>query len=269
MRVCFLGAARTVTGSRYLIETRSTRILVDCGLFQGPRELRERNREPLPFNPADLDAILLTHAHLDHSGYLPVVVREGFRGQVISTTGTRDLCSILLPDSAHLQQEAARVSDHRGRRRRERAPLYDQDDVDAAFEALPLRSVRGHIACRRRRVHVHACRAHSRLRLDPALRFAHVDRVFGRHWTRERPTDVSPYSIRAAGVSGDGIHVWRPSPDRAGRGCLRCGRRESCGRARRRAGRAGVRGRTDAGLVACTRSAARGGQDPQNPDIFE
>jgi metallo-beta-lactamase family protein len=140
MRVKFLGAARTVTGSRYLVETKSTRILVDCGLFQGPRELRERNREPLPFDLADLDAIVLTHAHLDHSGYLPVVVRDGFRGPVISTTGTRDLCDILLPDSAHLQAEAARYSNRRGRRRSPLVPLYNQDDVDAAmqrFKSVP------------------------------------------------------------------------------------------------------------------------------------
>lgn len=140
MRVKFLGAARTVTGSRYLVQTTTTRILVDCGLFQGPRELRERNREPLPFDLEDLDAIVLTHAHLDHSGYLPVVVREGFCGPVISTTGTRDLCSILLPDSAHLQAEAVRYSNRRGRRGRALVPLYDQDDVDQAlkrFESVP------------------------------------------------------------------------------------------------------------------------------------
>jgi metallo-beta-lactamase family protein len=140
MRVTFLGAAGTVTGSRYLVETDSTRVLVDCGLFQGPQSLRARNREPLPFDPAALDAILLTHAHLDHSGYLPVVVREAFHGLVISTTGTRDLCNILLPDSAHLQEEEARYSNRRGRRKHPVVPLYDHHDVDAAmnrFQPVP------------------------------------------------------------------------------------------------------------------------------------
>lgn len=140
MQLTFFGAAGTVTGSRYLVETESTRVLVDCGLFQGQRPLRAKNREPLPFNPAEIDAILLTHAHIDHSGYLPVVVREGFRGLVISTTGTRDLCNILLPDSAHLQEEEARYQNRRRRRKAPLVPLYDHRDVDAAlkrFEPVP------------------------------------------------------------------------------------------------------------------------------------
>ena len=104
----FLGAADTVTGSRYLVHSGSRRVLVDCGLFQGFKVLRTRNRAPFPVDPSSLDAVLLTHAHLDHSGYLPALVRDGFRGPVYTTAGTADLCRILLPDSAHLLEEEAR-----------------------------------------------------------------------------------------------------------------------------------------------------------------
>src|SRR5690349_12779268 len=101
----FLGAAGTVTGSRFLLEHDGLRLLVDCGLFQGTKELRERNWAPLPVEAKSLDAIVLTHAHIDHTGGLPRVVRDGFRGPVHCTSGTRELSALLLPDSAHLQEE--------------------------------------------------------------------------------------------------------------------------------------------------------------------
>jgi len=103
----FLGAAGTVTGSKYLLEHDRRRVLVDCGLFQGIKELRLRNWEPLPLDPGSLDAVVLTHAHIDHTGALPRLVKAGFKGPVFSTPATRDLAGLLLPDSAHLQEERA------------------------------------------------------------------------------------------------------------------------------------------------------------------
>src|SRR3954467_13557331 len=103
----FWGAAGSVTGSKYLIESDQARVLVDCGLFQGMRELRDRNWQEPPFNAASVDAVLITHAHIDHTGYLPRFVQHGFRGPVYCSRGTADLMKILLPDSARLQEEEA------------------------------------------------------------------------------------------------------------------------------------------------------------------
>src|SRR4026209_2309805 len=103
----FLGAARTVTGSKYLVESNGTRVLVDAGLFQGLKELRERNWQDLPVPASSPEAIALTHAHLDHCGYLPRLVGQGFRGRIFCTQGTQDLCRIVLPDSGRLQEEDA------------------------------------------------------------------------------------------------------------------------------------------------------------------
>src|SRR5690554_5926169 len=108
MKITFLGGTETVTGSKFLVETTKTRVLVDCGLFQGYKWLRKRNRQPLPLDIGSLDAVLLTHAHLDHSGYIPVLYKQGFRGPVFTHHATRELCSILLSDSGHLQEEEAR-----------------------------------------------------------------------------------------------------------------------------------------------------------------
>lgn len=108
MKIVFLGGTETVTGSKYLIETDTTRVLVDCGLFQGYKWLRRRNRQPLPLGIQDVDAILLTHAHLDHSGFIPVLYRNGFRGPVYTHSATAALCSILWPDSGKIQEEDAK-----------------------------------------------------------------------------------------------------------------------------------------------------------------
>ena len=105
----FLGAAGTVTGSRFLVETGAARVLVDAGLYQGLRELRRRNWDEFPVDPATLDEVVLTHAHLDHCGYLPRLVAEGFRGPVLCTPETAELAAIVLRDSAHLQEEDART----------------------------------------------------------------------------------------------------------------------------------------------------------------
>src|SRR5713226_7782489 len=98
--ITFLGAAGSVTGSKYLVEAGGKRLLVDCGLFQGNKELRQRNWDRLPVDPASIDWVVLTHAHLDHTGYLPRLVRDGFQGPIFANLATRELCSILLQDSA-------------------------------------------------------------------------------------------------------------------------------------------------------------------------
>lgn len=133
----FLGATGTVTGSRYLVEAGGRRILIDCGLFQGYKQLRQRNRNPFPVPPSSIDAVLLTHAHIDHSGYLPALVRNGFRGPIHCTPATAELCALLLPDSAHLQEEEARFAQRRGfSRHRTPQPLYTVEDANAALDQL-------------------------------------------------------------------------------------------------------------------------------------
>jgi metallo-beta-lactamase family protein len=133
----FLGAAGTVTGSKYLIETDGHQILLDCGLFQGLKELRLRNWAPPPFAAAAVEAVVLSHAHIDHSGYLPRLVREGFRGAIHCTSGTADLLRVLLLDSAHLQEEEARFANRHGYSKHKPAlPLYTADDADAALSRV-------------------------------------------------------------------------------------------------------------------------------------
>ena len=132
----FLGAARTVTGSKYLLDTGSAKVLFDAGLFQGLKKLRERNWQAMPFAPSELDAIVLTHAHLDHCGYLPRLVSGGFSGRVFCTAGTKDLCGIVLPDSGRIQEEDASNANRHGYSKHHPAlPLYTEAD---AFRALSL-----------------------------------------------------------------------------------------------------------------------------------
>ncbi len=106
-KITFLGAAGTVTGSKYLVEAGGKRLLVDCGLFEGSKQLKQRNWGNFPIDPASIDWVLLTHAHIDHTGYLPRLVRNGFRGPIYANAATHELCNLLLPDSAHLQEEEA------------------------------------------------------------------------------------------------------------------------------------------------------------------
>lgn len=137
MEITFLGATGTVTGSKYLVQSGAGRVMVDCGLFQGVKDWRVRNRQPLPFDPAELDAVVLTHAHLDHTGYLPVLVRDGFRGPVFCTGATADLASIILLDSAHLQEEdAAHANRHGYSRHHPALPLYTLADAEQALTQL-------------------------------------------------------------------------------------------------------------------------------------
>ncbi len=134
MKLHFLGAANTVTGSRHLVDTGGARVLLDCGMFQGFKTLRERNWAPLPVPPASIDAVVLSHAHLDHCGWLPVLVRQGFKGPVYATPATRDLAEVLLLDSAHLQEEDARRANRGGWTRHQPAlPLYTVAEAKRAL----------------------------------------------------------------------------------------------------------------------------------------
>ena len=137
----FLGAARTVTGSKYLLEAGGQRVLIDCGQFQGLKELRRRNWGAFPIHPSAIHAVILTHAHIDHSGLLPRLVANGFHGRIYCTPGTADLCSLLLPDAGRLQEEDARLA-NRGRfsRHSPAVALFTEADAYAALaqvEAVP------------------------------------------------------------------------------------------------------------------------------------
>jgi metallo-beta-lactamase family protein len=133
----FLGATGTVTGSKFLVETRAGRLLVDCGLYQGLKALRLRNWERLPVDPSSIDWVVLTHGHIDHTGYLPRLVKDGFRGRVYATRATADLLRILLPDSGHLQEEEAAYHNKRGTsKHRPALPLYTAEEGLAAAERV-------------------------------------------------------------------------------------------------------------------------------------
>jgi metallo-beta-lactamase family protein len=139
----FLGATRTVTGSKHLIDVDGYRVMVDCGLFQGFKELRLRNWEPFPIDPASIDSVILTHAHIDHTGFLPKLVHDGFAGDVYCTPATDELARILLPDSARLQEEEADYSNKKGASKHKPAlPLYTEGDATEALRHL--RSVNFH-----------------------------------------------------------------------------------------------------------------------------
>lgn len=135
LSIRFLGAAGTVTGSRYLVEGPHTRLLVDCGLFQGGRELRERNWAEMPGGAETVETVVLTHAHIDHSGYLPRLAHNGWSGRILSTAGTADLCRLLLRDSAFLQEKDADFSNRHGFSRHQPAlPLYTEEDARTVLE---------------------------------------------------------------------------------------------------------------------------------------
>jgi len=133
----FLGATGTVTGSKYLLRHGDQQVLVDCGLFQGYKQLRLRNWDAFPVLPAAIRSVVLTHAHLDHSGFLPVLVSAGFRGKVYCTEATRDLCHILLPDSGRLlEEEALYANRHNYSKHKPALPLYSEADALRALEHL-------------------------------------------------------------------------------------------------------------------------------------
>ena len=135
--ITFLGAARTVTGSKYLLDTGTSKVMIDAGLFQGLKPLRERNWQPFPIRATDINAIVLTHAHLDHCGYLPRLVSQGFRGRVFCTAGTLDLCRIVLPDAGRIQEEdAANANRHGFSKHAPALPLYTEADAFRAISQL-------------------------------------------------------------------------------------------------------------------------------------
>lgn len=140
MQIKFLGATETVTGSKYLLSFDEKNILVDCGLFQGYKELRLRNWNKLPIDPSKIDAVILTHAHIDHTGYIPLLVKNGFKGKIFATNGTVDLAAILLPDCGHLQEEDAMFANKKGYSKHKPAlPLYTVLDARKSlkqFEAV-------------------------------------------------------------------------------------------------------------------------------------
>jgi len=144
MKITFCGAAETVTGSCHLIEADGMRLVLDCGLFQGGHYESDRNRDPFPFDPKSIDAVLLSHAHLDHCGRLPLLVRQGFSGKILCTPPTAEIAKLMLADSAHLQVEEASYRARKARRRGKEAPppLYDMADVLRCAELF--RPVKGY-----------------------------------------------------------------------------------------------------------------------------
>ena len=136
MKLSFLGAAREVTGSCFLVEAANVRFLVDCGMVQGGRTAAARNHEPFPFDPASIDFVLLTHAHIDHSGLLPKLTRAGFKGAIYATPATVDLLGVMLPDSAHIQESDAKRNAQRLRGKDALPPLYTLQDASDCLQQV-------------------------------------------------------------------------------------------------------------------------------------
>jgi metallo-beta-lactamase family protein len=216
----FLGAAGTVTGSKHLINTsldgdgkKGIQVLIDCGLFQGQKEWRERNWKDLPIPAREIDAVILTHAHLDHCGWIPRLVKQGFQGPIFATAATIDLCGIILPDSGHLQEEDAAFYNKIKKSKHDPAlPLYTLDEAEACMQ------------------YFHTVRVKESKQLSPELSFRfvpaahHQAAVHGRHRTCARPVGCtreggSFRTERGRGRRrcGDGIHVRKPraSPHRS------------------------------------------------------
>lgn len=183
----FLGAAETVTGSKYVLDVHGSRVLIDCGLFQGLKQLRLRNWEALPVSPASITWALLTHAHIDHSGYLPRLVRDGFTGPVYATTATADLLKIMLPDSARLQEEDADYANRKGfSKHRPALPLYTEQDAAAALKQI------------------HGVQYEEDVRLNKFInaRFIHAGHILGSSFIEVQTTEANREPLKIV-FSGD------------------------------------------------------------------
>jgi metallo-beta-lactamase family protein len=192
----FLGAVGTVTGSKFMVESDHARVLIDCGMFQGAAELRRRNWRPLPLDAADVHAVVVTHAHLDHTGYLPRLVREGFHGPVFCTPNTARLAALVLRDSAHLLMEEAEHANAHGYSRHHPAePLYDDKDVDRAlklFEPVPVG-------------------AETEITTGTVLRLQHAGHILGSSWAHLTLEDG--HTLAASGDLGRPVHPLLRPPD--------------------------------------------------------
>ncbi|WP_430646866.1 MBL fold metallo-hydrolase RNA specificity domain-containing protein [Agromyces sp. GXS1127] len=262
----FLGAADTVTGSRHLVESDGARVLVDCGLFQGYKVLRARNRRPFPVEPASIDAVVLTHAHLDHSGYLPALVRDGFAGRILATPGTIELAGILLADSAYLMEEEARhAASRHWSKHADPRPLYTAEDVRRAmprFEPLDFHeSRRAAPGIDVRLVHAGHILGAAQARLDVDGATVHVTGDLGRadDPLMRLPEALEPTDVLVVeSTYGDRVHA-TDDPERALGDVIR--------RVTRRGGvvmiPAFAVGRTEAVLLHLSRLADRG----ELPDV--
>lgn len=136
LKLTVFGACDSVTGSCYLLETNAGRVLIDCGMFQGGKTLKARNERPFPFSPQDIDCVVLTHAHIDHSGLIPKLVRDGFKGEIVATRATASLCDLMLRDSAHIQESEAEWLNRKSKRAgsEEALPLYTKEDAELALK---------------------------------------------------------------------------------------------------------------------------------------
>ncbi|MEZ4331364.1 MAG: MBL fold metallo-hydrolase [Myxococcota bacterium] len=175
LRLRFLGGAGTVTGSRTVVETDGFRLLVDCGLFQGWKTLRLRNWAPFPVPPETIDAVVLTHAHIDHSGWLPLLIRGGFAGPVHATAATRDLCAVLLPDSGRIHERDAEYANRKGfSKHRPALPLFTAEEGERALDAFETAPFDRPIA----------------LADDVELRFHRAGHILGAAWLSLRVRDT-------------------------------------------------------------------------------
>ncbi len=264
-QLTFLGAARTVTGSKYLVEIGTTRVLVDCGLFQGQYELRRRNWDELPVRADSIDAVVLTHAHLDHVGYLPRLAAQGFRGRVFCTPGTQDLAQLVLVDAAHLQEEDAQTG--------EPGPVLEARSRDAALHghrcmaravAAAAGRVRSSDARRSRyRGHVRADGTPARLggRRHALRRRGAHDRLRRRSRTLRPARAPGSAADRRRGRAAVRVDLRRPAA-RAGRRGSAAGddrHRDAC--ARRQARDSGVRDWTGRGSPLLAQAARRREED--------
>ncbi len=239
-KLTFLGAAGTVTGSKYLVEAEGKRLLVDSGLFQGPKELRLRNWNPLPEKPASFDWCVLTHAHLDHTGYLPRLVRDGFKGPIYADSATIELCNILLADSAHLQEEDTDKAIRGGYSKHAKPlPLYTPADVAPVMKAMreipradpftisPQFTVRPHDAG-----HILGSSSLELTITENGKKYGCA--VFGRRGPLRPAYPEGPRGAAALRRAAVRIHLRRPRPSSRLAGGCAGGRDQSRGQARRR-----------------------------------